>query len=264
MPDPTETDIQEARTAPQDRISALVHDTREPVLRSLLKNPEFQEIHLCLLLGRKDLSVVLLETIAEHKEWMASYRIRRAIAFHPNVPHTLGLRLVRELYVTDLAQLTFSPAGQPALRHLAEELILARLPQLPPAQKMALARRGSPRIMGTLLMDGSPESLPIVLDSPLLNEGHVLKALARIGLSARIIAAIAEHSKWSHIYSVRLALLHNAQSPLTRVLTFLPAITTTDLKLLSQPGSVPSKLQPHIRRELANRMQHGKVPARGI
>jgi hypothetical protein len=28
-----------------------------------------------------------------------------------------------------LVQLTFSPSGQPALRHLAEELILARLPQ---------------------------------------------------------------------------------------------------------------------------------------
>jgi hypothetical protein len=259
----TETDLQEARTAPLERIPVLVHDTRELVLRGLLENPVFQEIHLCLLLGRKDLSSLLLETIAGRPEWMASYRVQRALAFHPNMPHTLGLQLVRQLYLADLVALTFSPSGQPALRHLAEELILARLPQLPPAQKMTLARRGSPRIMGALLTDGSTEALPAVLDSPLLNEGHVLRALARVALPVRIVAAIADHAKWSHIYSVRLALLRNAQAPLARVLTFLPAITTTDLKILSQAGSAPSKIQPHIRRELANRMQHGKSPVRG-
>ena len=140
--------------------------------------------------------------------------------------------------------------------------MLAKLPQLPPAQKMTLARRGTPRIMGALLSDGSPESLPTVLDSPLLNEGHVLKALARVALPVRIVTAIADHAKWSHIYSVRLALLRNSQTPLPRVLTFLPSITTTDLKVLSQSSSVPSKVLPHLRRELANRIQHGKAPVR--
>jgi hypothetical protein len=102
-----------------------------------------------------------------------------------------------------------------------------------------------------------------VLDSPLLNEGHVLKALARVALPVRIVTAIAEHAKWSHIYSVRLALLRNSQAPMARVLTFLPSITTTDLKILSQSSSVPSRLVPHVRRELANRMLHGKSPIRG-
>jgi hypothetical protein len=264
MEDTAETALQEARTASQERIPALIHDTREPVLRALLENPGFQEIHLCLLLGRKELPGLLLETIAGRKEWMASYRVRRALAFHPNVPHTLGLQLVRELYLADLVQLAVSPSGQPALRHLAEELVLGRLPQLPPAQKITLARCGSPRIMGALLTEGSAETLPAVLDSPLLNEGHVLRALARVALPVRIVTAIADHSKWSHIYSVRLALLRNPQAPLARVLTFLPSVTTTDLKILSQSGSAPSKILPHIRRELANRMQHGKSPVRKI
>lgn len=258
-----EIDREGARTAPQEQISLLVHEPREELLRGLLENPKFQEIHLCLLLGRKDLSGLLLEEIASRKEWMASYRVRRAFTFHPNVPHTLGLRLVRELYLPDLVQLTFSPSAQPALRHLAEELILARLPQLPPAQKMTLARRGSARIIGALLTDGIAEALPTVLDSPLLNEGHVLKALSRIALPARIVTAIADHARWSQVHSVRLALLRNPQAPLARVLSFLPGISTADLRILSQSSSLPSKVQPHIRRELASRMQHGKSPVRG-
>jgi len=254
----------QARSASVEQIPTLIHDHREEVLRGLLENPHFEELHLCLLLGRADLSAILLEEIALQKRLTTSYRVKRALAFHHNVPQTLGLGLVRELYAHDLVALSFSPSGNPALRHLAEELVLARLPQLPPAQKMTLARRGTPRIMGALLTEGNSESLPTVLDSPLLNEGHVLRALARVALPVRIVTAIADHAKWSHIYSVRLALLRNLQTPLPRVLAFLPSITTPDLKILSQSSSVPAKILPHIRRELANRLQHGKSHAKNL
>jgi hypothetical protein len=257
-----EIDREGVRSAPQEQIPVLLHDTRDEILLGLLENPRFDEGHLCLLLGRKDLSTVFLEQIASHTDWMSSYRIRRGLAFHPRVPQTLGLRLVRELQLSDQVQLTFSPSGAPPLRHLAEELVLAKLSQLPPAQKMALARRGSVRIIGALLLDASPEVVPKVLDSPVLSEGQVLKALSRIMLPARVVAAIAEHGRWSNVYSVRLALLRNSQAPVSRVLSFLPSISTTDLRILAESSSVPSNLRPHIRRELANRMQHGKIPTK--
>jgi len=259
----SELDLGSARTAAADRIPTLIHEHREDILRALLENPNFDELHLCLMLGRLDLSTSLLDEIGHQKRWLTSYRVKRSLAFHHNIGQTLGMAFVRELYAHDLVALSFSPSANPALRHLAEELVLAKLPQLPPTQKMALARRGSPRIVGALLTDGSPEVLPTVLDSPLLNEGQVLKALARVALPVRIVGAIADHAKWSHIYSVRLALLRNSQAPMVRVLTFLPSIQTTDLKVLSQSGSLPSKLLPHIRRELTNRMQHGKSAVRG-
>jgi len=260
----TESDRERARTAPQEEIPVLLHDPREEVLEILLENPGLQENHLCLLLGRKGLSTVILEKIAIHQEWMKSYRVRRALAFHPNVPLLLGLRLVKELYASDLVELTFSPSGHPALRHLAEEFVLMRLPQLPPSQKLTLARRGPVRIIGALLIDGCQEALTTILDSPLLNEGHVLRALSRITLPARVVIAIANHGRWSSIYAVRLALLHHSQTPLARVLAFLPSIALTDLRVLSKSASVSSSFQPHIRRELANRMQHGNSPARRI
>lgn len=251
-----------AQSATQEEIVLLLHDNSEEVLLGLLENPQFEEGHLCLLLGRKELSTTLLEAVALHKDRMNSYRVRRALAFHPRVPLATGLRLVRELYLVDQVQLTFSPSGAPALRHLAEELVLTKLPQLPPAQKIALARRGTPRIIGALLADGGPEVVPTLLDSPLLTEGHVLRALSRINLPGRVVAAIAEHGRWSHVYSVRLALLRNPQAPLARVISFLPSISTPDLRVLAESSSVPSNLRPHIRRELANRMHHGRTPTK--
>lgn len=251
-----------AQSAAQEEIALLLHENSEEVLLGLLENPQFEENHLCLLLGRKDLTNTLLEAVARHKGWMSSYRVRRGLAFHPRVPLTLGLQLVRQLYLVDLVQLTFSPSGAPAVRHLAEEIVLTKLAQLPPAQKIALARRGTPRIIGALLVDGSPDVVPPLLDSAFLTEGHVLRALSRINLPARIVAAIADHGRWSHIYSVRLALLRNSQAPLARVISFLPSISTQDLRVLAESSSVPSNLRPHIRRELSNRMQHGRTPTK--
>lgn len=251
-----------AQSASVDDIPLLLHDASEEVLFGLLENPHLEESQICLLLGRKDLSSSLLEALACHKVWMSSYRVRRGLAFHPRVPLALGLRLVRELYLVDLVQLTFTPSGAPPMRHLAEELVLTKLPQLPPAQKIALARRGTPRIIGALLVDGSPEVVPALLDSPFLTEGHVLRALSRVNLPARVVTGIAEHSRWSHVYSVRFALLRNSQAPLARVISFLPSISTPDLRALAESSSVPSNLRPHIRRELANRMQHGRTPTK--
>lgn len=256
-----ESERQTARGAGEDHIAVLLHDKREEVLRGLLENPALRELHLCLLLGRRDLSTALLDEVAKRSDWMRSYRVRRALAFHPNVPHALGMQLVRELYTSDLVELTFSSSGQPALRQLSQELVLAKLPQLPIAQKTRLARRGPPRIVGALLADGAKELMATLLDSPRLNEGHVLKALARIALPPPVVAAVANHARWSSIYSVRLALLRNSHAPFARVVTFLPSISTSDLRLLSRSNAVPAKLQPHIRRELTSRAEHGKTAA---
>ena len=252
-----------ARSAPQEQIALLLHDAREDVLFGLLDNPHFDEKNLCLLLLRKELSASFIEHVASRDPWLRNYAVRRGLAFHPHLPHTLGLRLVRELFVTDLVQLAMTASAAPALKQLAEELVLARLPQLPPAQKMILARRGSARIAGALLADGQPEAIPIVLESPFLNEGQLLRVLSRINAPARVVAAIAASGRWAQHYSVRLALIRNPQAPLATVLSFLPSISTVDLRILAESSSIPVNVRPHIRRELVNRVRHGTSPVKG-
>lgn len=251
---------QEVRAASKEQILNLLHDGREAVLRALLDNPEFTEKHVCLLLLRKDLGSSFLEAVAGRERWLQNYEVKRALAFHPHVPQTTGMRLVRELYVGDLVQLTMAASGAPSLKHLAEELVLARLQQLPPAQKMMLARRGVGRVVGALLADGQPEIVPIVLESPFLNEGQVLRVLSRINMSPRVVAAIAESGRWNQHYSIRLALVRNPQAPLSAVLSFLPNLSTSDLRILAESSALPGNVRPHVRRELANRMEHGRRP----
>jgi hypothetical protein len=250
---------EEARLATEEQITALIHEVREDILMGLLENPRLDETHLRLLLGRIDLSPGMLNEISKHEDWLRSYRVRRSLAFHPHVSQSLGSRLVRELFVTDLVQLVFAACGAPVLRHLAEELVLIRLPQMPSDQKMILARRGSPRIAGALLADGGSETLSIVLENPFLNEGQILKVLARISVSDRVVKAIAEHARWSNVYSVRLALLRTSKTPLARVLVFLPSISTSDLHALIQSSAIPQVFLPHVRRALANRAQGGRT-----
>lgn len=260
--EPQDGNQEQVHSGSGDEFSVLLHDGREDVLVNLLDNPRFEQKHVCLVLLRKELSTAFVEQVARRERWLRNYAVRRALAFHPHVPHAVGLRLVRELYATDLVQLTLSPSGAPAMKHLAEELVLARLPQLPPAQKMILARRGTGRVAGALLVDGQAEVVGIVLESPFLNEGQVLRVLSRINVPARVVAAIASNGRWTQYYSVRLALVRNPNTPPATAVSFLPHISVTDLHMLAQSSSVPSNLRPQVRRELANRAQHGAEPTK--
>ena len=114
-------------------------------LGSAESNPSLDETHVCLLLERKDLSGTLLEEIAKRKTWRASYRVRRALAAHPHTPRLVAMRLMRDLHLMDLVRISLQTASPVELRRLAEDRVLAQLPQLPLGQRIMLARRGSAR-----------------------------------------------------------------------------------------------------------------------
>src|SRR5260370_24289381 len=109
-------DVERARGAPAEEISLFVPAQDPQVLLGLLKNPLLNETHLCLLLERKDLSGDLLESIARRRELVKSYRVKKALAFHPHIPRIFFIRLVRELYLMDLLQLTLLPVVPAPLR----------------------------------------------------------------------------------------------------------------------------------------------------
>ena len=129
---PEETiEAQAARTAPSESILALLDSHSEDVLRALIDNPALDETHLCLLLERKDLSGLLLEEISKRKTWRGSYRVRLGLAAHPHTPRLIAMRLLRELHLMDLVRISLLPASSMELRRLAEERVLAQLPQIP-------------------------------------------------------------------------------------------------------------------------------------
>jgi hypothetical protein len=247
-----------ARMAAGEELAALLHHHSPEVLLALLDNPALNETQLCLLLDRKDLPAEILEEVAHRKSLLKNYRVKRALAFHPRTPRLASLRLIRELYLMDLVQLTLMPGTSAELKRNAEEQLVARLPQLPLGQKITLARRGTARVAGALLAEGHAQVLAVVLDNGSLTEAQILKALSKEQLPVGVIKAVAQHRKWSHTYNVRLALVRHRSSTLSTILGYLPELTVSDLRELAAPGIVSENLRKYLLAEIQQRIRRGE------
>ena len=256
-----EPNRERARTATGEELASLLHHHAPDVLLALLDNPAVGEAQLCLLLDRKDLPAEVLEEVARRKPLLKNYRVKRALAFHPRTPRLASLRLIRELYLMDLVQLTLLTGISAELKRNAEEQLLARLPQLPLGQKITLARRGTARVAGALLAEGHAQVLSIVLDNAGLTEAQVLKALSHERLPVGVVKAVAQHRKWSHTYNVRLALVRHPSSTLSTILAYLPELTVSDLRELASPGIVSENLRKYLLAEIQQRIRKGEKSA---
>jgi hypothetical protein len=259
MPEDT-LDRERARVATDAELATLLHHPSADVLLALLDNPALDESHLSLLLERKDLPGEVLEGVGKRKPLLKSYRVKRALCFHPRAPRLATLRLLRDLYLMDLVHLTLSPAVPAELKRNAEEQLLARLPQIPLGQKITLARRGPARVAAALLAEGHPQVLSVVLDNPYLTEAQILKALSREKLPITVVPAIIHHRKWSISYNIRIALLRQPSAPLATILSYLPQLTVSDLRELAAPGIVPENLRRYIQAEVQRRLRAGTTP----
>jgi hypothetical protein len=244
---------QDARTAAPEAIPALLVSANENILRALIENPAFDETHICLLLERKDLPGTLLGEIAKQKNWRTNYRVRRALAGHPHTPRLAAMRLLRELHLMDLVRISLQTASPVELRRLAEDRVLAQLPQLPLGQRIALARRASARVAGGLIAQGPEQVARIALDNSFLTESQLLRSLAKETLAARTVEVIAKHEKWSKLMNVRVALLRHPHAPVERVLSFLPDLPLRDLEDVLKQSRLPESVRDHLRREIVSR-----------
>jgi hypothetical protein len=247
-------DRDRALIATGDELSTLLHHHATDVLLALLDNSFVDETHLCVLLDRKDLPTEVLEEVSCRKALLKNYRIKRALAFHPHTPRLASLRLVRDLYPMDLAQLALLPGTPAELKRLAEDQLVARLAQLPLGQKRALARRGPARVAGALLAEGHPQVLSVVLDNAHLTEAQILRVLSREKLHADVVYSVIHHRKWSFTYNVRLALVRHPASTLSSILAYLPELTVSDLRELAAPGIVSENLRKYLLAEIHRRL----------
>src|SRR5260370_12514982 len=244
-----------ALVASGDELAALIRHTDGKVLRALLDNPSLEEIQLCMLLERKNLPGEILEEVARRKPLLKSYRIKKALAFHPRTPRLVTLRLLRDLYLMDVVQLTLLLGIPAELKRNAEDQLTSRLPQLPLGQKITLARRGPARLAGALLAEGHAQIVTIVLDNAYLTEAQVLKVLSREKIPPGVVRAISQHRDWSISYNGRLALVRHPLSPLATVLAYLPELTVSDLRELASPGIVSESLRKYLQAEVQRRIR---------
>ncbi|MCL6565422.1 MAG: hypothetical protein K6U09_03265 [Acidobacteriia bacterium] len=247
-----------ARTASAEEIPRLLSSPDPAVLLALVENPELNEQHAEILLRRADLPPAVLAALATHPALSASYAVRRDIVLHPHAPRLVALRWVRQLYLFDLVRLTLLPSAHAELKRIAEDTLVARLPQVPQGQKLTLARRASGRVAAALLAEGVPPVVRLALDNPFLAEGHLLQLLARDELASHVVTAIAEHPRWVRLPGVRLALVRHPATPSVRVRALLPDLALHELRDLLALGRLRPERRQMLEQEIARRAPSGR------
>jgi len=242
-----------ARTCAADEIELSLAGASEQTLAALLENPCLDEMHLCRLLERKDLSTALLERIAAHKEWLRNRGVRLRLVAHPHTPRRIALRLAREIYPMDLVAVSLSLAAPAEIRRFVEDLLLSRVPQLPLGQKLALARRGSARVSGALLADGHERVARVAIENGRLTKAQVLRVLSAAGLAPNVIAIIGGHAKWCPLATVRAAIVRHPQAPLDLALSLVPALPLRDIEDFAGLTELRPELREAIRQIRDNR-----------
>ena len=253
MPEDASPAAERARSATAEEIKALVHDADEATLLGLLENPALDEPHVVQLLERLDLPANVLTAVAAAGKWTSNESVRLRLARHPRTPRRIALTLLRQLFLFDLVRLSLLPSAPAEIRRAAEGAILTRVPHLPVGEKLTLARRGPSRIAGAILAEGHPQAIKLALGNAFLTESQLLKVLAKQDVPERVVAAIAQHPKWSCQYNIRLGLLRNAHTPVPVVLAILPDATIRDLKEVMTVESLAEHVKKYIRQELGRR-----------
>jgi hypothetical protein len=246
------------RSSTDEALVRLILESSAGELLPMLENPSLHEELLCLMLQRKDLPSEFLQEVIVRRHFLKSYRVKKALAFHPHTPRTEGFRLLRELYLMDLVQFAVSPGVSPDMKIKAEEQVIAKLPQLPLGRKITLARKAPARIAGALLAEGNPPVVKAALANPNLTEAQVLRVLSRDKLPAIVVKSIAQDAKWGRVYNVRIALVRQPAMTLAAVLRFLPELTSSDLGELVAPGILPESLRHYLEAEIRRRLERPK------
>lgn len=260
MPDPSNQErlrlrAELAATATsRAEIDGFFRETAHDVLVALAGNSNLQEPDLLRLLERKDLPLEAVQALAGHPAVRRSYALQLALVRHPRCPRQVSLPLMKFLYVFDLLRVAQTPAVPADIKLAAEESILRKLAGMPLGEKTTLARRGTGRLAAALLTNSDLELIRAALDNPFLTVSHLLQVLSREGLPAAVVEEIAHHSRWSHQYDLRLALIRNPLTPFARVLGFLPDITVTDLRDICLDHRMLPQVRKYIEAHCAARL----------
>lgn len=236
-----------------EELKARVLAAAEEELLLLIASGNLGESHLTLLLDRLDISSKVLTAVAALPGSAGSEALRFRIARHPHAPRRIALSMLRLLFLFDLVRVSQIPSVPAEIRRSAEEVLIQRVPNLPVGQKLTLARRGPSRVAGAILAEGHSQALKLSLNNAFLSESQVLKVLANAAVPARVVAAIAQHPRWSIQYNIRAALVRNPHTPVTCLLAILPNLTLRDLKDIVSLESLSAHSRTYIRKELDRR-----------
>ena len=137
------------------------------------------------------------------------------------------------------------------------ETLLQKLSRMRVVERVQLAIKGNRDERMLLIRDPCRVVQRAVLQSPQLSDREVETFAGMASLGEEALRLIAANRKYRKNYAITHALMFNAKTPLEISLHLLPAVTATDLKLLTASKNIPDTL-----RTAATRLQRNRSKSR--
>ncbi|MBI3647006.1 MAG: hypothetical protein HY233_13745 [Acidobacteriales bacterium] len=230
-------------------LGASIHDFSLDQLLRAAANPALTEDLALSLLKRADLPVEVLEQLSRNGTVLKLRKAKLALASHPHTPRHLSVPLIRQFYTFDLLKIALTPSVPADVKVAADDVLIARLKSVTLGERLALARRGSSRIAGAMLLDGDARVMRIALENSRLTEAFVIQAVLRPEANAALVQAVAYHAKWSYRREVRIALLRTEHLSLARALEFSKTFPLPLLRDLLHSSRLPARIKEQMLRE---------------
>jgi hypothetical protein len=108
-------------------------------------------------------------------------------------------------------------------------------------------------VAAALLLDPEPRVIHAALENSRLTEAAVIKALMRRDAPAAFVSAVCHHSRWSPRREVRITLLRNEKTPLSRALEFSRSLPPVMVREILHGSHLPEATRKGLLKDVAER-----------
>jgi hypothetical protein len=222
-----------------------------PYLEGALTNPNLGDDEMLLLLRNRQAPQDLLSRIGRDRRWTASHEVKRELVRHPRTPLVLARSLLPHLFWKELAETSSDLRVHPVVRRQAEALLAIRIQELSLGERIALSRKASRGLIGSLIATGEDRVLRGLLGNPRLVEADAVRIAASPCGAQGFFHFLAGHPAWGRRRSVRLALVRNPRTPVQVSLRLVGRMPVRDLRQLVKDVKVPRIVRVGAGRRLA-------------
>jgi hypothetical protein len=235
-----------------DQLWGVLETLQGEDLMGLLSHPSVSEKHMIKLMERQDLGEQFLKKLAQ-SQWIKNPRVQFYFVNHPQSPLADAMNFVKFLFWRDLNIVLTNFRIAPEVRHIAESMLIQRLPAMATGEKVTLARLAAGQVLKMLRLDKDPRVVQGLLENSRITEDDVLFLVNQPRTPAPVLEQVARDPKWSSRKEVRVALLRNGSTPLSLALTFIGSLNLTDLRTLMADPKVPLSIRRMIQTRIGGK-----------
>jgi hypothetical protein len=127
---------------------------------------------------------------------------------------------------------------------------LQKIAALNPAQRLALAMKGTREERAVLIRDPNKIVAVAVLSSPKISESEVASIAKMANISEEILRIIGNTRAWMKSYTVTSSLVKNPKCPVAVSMNLLQRLNEKDLKMLTTDRNVPDVLRTAAKKKI--------------